>query len=164
MNHTAALERSLGAIFKQKHLSSHLSHERIAARRWRSGRGGREIAVMAVIYHPSPLPPPTPFHLLPVDSSAGDSGLDQFPGDHAHHISELQGRETVRGGGPHFLCSTHCKCLVAVPRSYPSVPRSRAFFSIPSSHQLEWDSLFVFSSGFILVCCFRCYMTVLVSK
>lgn len=39
MNHIAPLERSLNAIFKQKHLSGHLSDERIAERCRSSGRG-----------------------------------------------------------------------------------------------------------------------------
>lgn len=78
MNHAAPLERSLGAIFKRRHLGSRLFDGRIET-------AAQEIAAPAPIY----LPPPVRF-------SSGDSGLNQFPGDHAYHISELQGRKMVR--------------------------------------------------------------------
>lgn len=81
MNHVAPLERSLDAIFKQEHPSGRLSDERIAERRRWSGRGARRLQL---------------WHSFIFCFSSGDSGLNQFPGDHAYHISELQGRKMVR--------------------------------------------------------------------
>lgn len=85
MNHIAPLERSPNAIFKRRHLSSHLFDERIET-------AGQEIAALALIY----LPPAVRF-------SSGDSGLNQFPGDHAYHIPELQGRKMVHRASLFFF-------------------------------------------------------------
>lgn len=86
MNHIAPLERSLNAIFKREHPSSHLSDERIAERLPVERPWGRRLQ----LWHSFIFPP------HPVCFSSGDSGLNQFPGDHAYHISELQGRKMVR--------------------------------------------------------------------
>lgn len=119
MNHAAPLERSLSAIFKQKHPRSHLSDERIAS-------AGQHVAVMALIY------------LLPaVGFSSGDSGLNQFPGDHAYHISELQGRKMVREGSlllpplPPLFIPLHF--LISVQLASLFAPRGQADSTIRSS-------------------------------